>query len=144
MVESHETVILIRHADVTPGPGDDPDLGPPLNAAGCARARELRHVLADAGVGAIFVTRFLRSRQTAAPLEEKLGIDAQEIDDVDELVEALRALPASAVALVIGHSDTVPAVIAQLGGPPVTIAPTEFDKLFVQTGHRLIHARYGA
>jgi broad specificity phosphatase PhoE len=144
MAESQGTVILIRHADVTPEPGGTPDPGPPLNAAGHARAHELRHVLASAGVGAIFVTRFQRSRQTAVPLEEMLMIDAKVIDDVDELVEALRAREAPSVTLVIGHSDTVPEVIAHLGGPSVTIGPTEFDNLFVQTGHRLIHARYGA
>jgi len=144
MVEAQGTVILIRHADVTPDPGGTPDPGPPLNAAGHARAQALCHVLANAGVGAIFVSRFQRSRQTAVPLEEKLMIDAQEIDDVDELVEALRGLKASAVALVIGHSDTVPEVIAHLSDLSVTIAPTEFDHLFVLDGHRLIRARYGA
>jgi phosphohistidine phosphatase SixA len=101
-------------------------------------------VLANAGVGAIFVTHFQRSRQTAEPLVAQLGIDAEEIDDVDELVETLRALEASSVTLVIGHSDTVPEVIAHLGGPSVTIEPAAFNHLFVQTGHRLIHARYGA
>jgi phosphohistidine phosphatase SixA len=144
MVDSQGMVILLRHADYSPDPGGTPDPGPPLNTAGHARAQALCQVLANAGVGAIFVTRFQRSRQTAEPLAEQLGIDAEEIDDVDELVEALRALEASSVALVIGHSDTVPEVIAHLGGPSVTIEPTEFNHLFVQTGHRLIHARYGA
>jgi broad specificity phosphatase PhoE len=139
------TAILIRHADVTPEPGGAPDPGPRLNAAGQARARELRHVLRDAGVRAIFVTRLRRSQQTAEPLAMKLGIVPRVIDEVDEVVTAIRSLPAASVTLVIGHSNTVPEIIAKLGGPLLpTLAATEFDNLFVQSGQRLTHLRYGA
>jgi broad specificity phosphatase PhoE len=141
---SQGTVILIRHADVTPDPEGQPDPDPSLNAAGCVRARELCHVLRDAGIGAIFVTHFLRSRETAKPLEEKLGIEAKCIDAVVEVVEQIRTLPTSRVALVIGHSDTVPEIIARLGGPSLPILISEeFDNLFVLSGQRLTHLRYG-
>lgn len=139
------SVILIRHADVTPDPGAGHDPGPPLNAAGEARARELCHVLADAGIGAIFVTKFRRSRQTAEFLEQKLGFEATVLETNAEVVAAIRAHSASSVLLVIGHSDTVPAIIALLDGPELsTLAPKEFDNLFVLTSRRLTHLRYGA
>ena len=36
------------------------------------------------------------------------------------------------VVLVVGHSDTVPELLRLLGHPePVTIAPAEYDNLFV-------------
>ena len=64
------TAILIRHANVGLGAGNDP----PLNAAGRARAQKLRHVLRDTGIEAIFVTQFQRTQQTARPLAADLGI----------------------------------------------------------------------
>ena len=135
-------VVHVRHADVTPGMGHDPV----LNAAGRARAEELRRVLADADIGAIFITQYRRSRQTAEPLAADLGITPKVIDEVARIVEAIRTLPADSVALVVGHSDTVPEIIVRLGGPkiPEGIGEDEFDHLFVQAGRRLAHLRYGA
>jgi broad specificity phosphatase PhoE len=135
------TTVLIRHADVPAGAGIDPA----LSAEGLARARELRHVLRDTGIGAIFVTQFRRTKETAKPLAEDLGITPTVIDDVEPLVTAIRALPPGSRALVVGHTNTVPDVISGLGGPAIpAIGATEFDNLFVQAQGRLIHLRYGA
>lgn len=141
--ESHgvATAVLIRHADVTPEPGGDPA----LNAAGVVRAQALRRVLADAGIGAIYVTRFRRSRQTAEPLAADLGIVPVVVDDDAGVAAAICALPASSVALVVGHSNTVPEIIAGLGGPTLPlIGEAEFDRLFVLVGGRLVRLRYAA
>jgi hypothetical protein len=74
-----------------------------------------------------------------------LGVVPRVVDAIDEVVEAIRSLPAGEVALVIGHSNTVPEIIAGLGGPSLPmLASTEFDNLFVQAGQRLTHLRYGA
>jgi len=135
--------ILIRHADVPDPAGSDPA----LNGAGRARAKELRHVLGDAHVDSIFVTQFRRTQQTAKPLAAQLGIDPTVIeqDDVARLTDTIRDLPASAVALVIGHTTTLPDICAGLGGPPMpAIGPAEFDRLFVQARNRLAQLRYGA
>jgi broad specificity phosphatase PhoE len=134
------TAILIRHADVDPD-GDDPD----LNAAGQARAQELVHVLGDTGVVAILVTSLRRSRQTAAPLAAALGVDPAVTDQVDDAVAAIRARQRGDTVLVVGHTNTVPEVIAGLGGSAgVTIAHDEFDRLFVLSQRRLTSLRYGA
>jgi phosphohistidine phosphatase SixA len=133
------TAILVRHADVT-GTGD-----PPLNVAGQARAGELRRVLGDAGVGAIFVSPRLRTQQTAAPLAAQLGIASTVLADADATVAAIRGLPASAVALVVGHTDTLPAIASGVGSEPLpAIGATEFSRLFVLTRGRLMRLRYGA
>ena len=134
------TAILIRHADVDPD-GDDPD----LNAAGQARAQELVHVLGDAGVVAILVTSLRRSRQTAAPLAAALGVDPAVTDQVDDAVAAIRARQRGDTVLVVGHTNTVPEIVAGLGGPAgVTIAHDEFDRFFVLSQRRLTTLRYGA
>jgi phosphohistidine phosphatase SixA len=134
--------ILIRHADVPAGAGSDPT----LNRAGRARANELRHVLGDANVGSIFVTQFRRTQQTAEPLAAQLGIVPTVIDqdDVALLTDRIRDLPADAVAVVIGHTTTLPEICAGLGGPPLSaIGPLEFDRLFVQAHGLLAKLRYG-
>jgi broad specificity phosphatase PhoE len=132
--------VLIRHADVDAG-GTDPD----LNAAGQTRAQELVHVLGDAAVVAILVTSLRRSQQTAAPLAAALGVDPRVADEVDDAVAAIRARKRADTVLVVGHTNTVPEIIAGLGGPAgVTIGADEFDRLFVLAERRLTRLRYGA
>jgi phosphohistidine phosphatase SixA len=134
-------VVLIRHADVTPGGGTDP----PLNAAGVARAEELRHVLRDAGIQAIYVSGFLRTQQTAASLAGDLGLAPTVLADPAATVAAIRNLPSSSAALVIGHTNTLPDIAIGLGAASFpTIAATEFDRLFVEDRGRVTALRYGA
>jgi len=135
--------ILIRHADVPAAAGSDPA----LNSAGRARAKQLRHVLGDAGVGTIFVTQFRRTQRTAEPLAARLAIVPTVINqgDLALLADTIRNLPAHVVALVIGHTTTLPDICASLDGPPLpAIGPTEFDRLFVLTQGVLAQLRYGA
>ncbi|CAA9297231.1 MAG: hypothetical protein AVDCRST_MAG68-96, partial [uncultured Gemmatimonadetes bacterium] len=123
------TVILVRHAEKALEGGSDPA----LSEAGQARARALAAELADDSVAAVLVTRFVRTQQTAAPL----GI-APRVVPVEGAVEAHAAAVRAAVlahaghkVLVVGHSNTVPALVAALGGPAgITIADTEYANLF--------------
>ena len=133
-------VILIRHADVTPDGGADP----PLNAAGTSRAQHLRHVLGDSGITAIFVSSLQRTQATAQPLAGDLGLQPIIQDDTASIAAAIRHLADSTTALVVGHTNTLPDVVARLGGPTMTpIAVTEFDRLLVVASHRLCTLRYG-
>src|SRR5262249_46748569 len=125
------TVILLRHAEKATQPPDDP----PLTAAGRARANVLADALADSGVGAIFVTQFRRTAETAAPLAARVHIQLQVIPATNnhELVESVRKIQSGTV-VIVGHSNTIPSIIAELGGPSsVVIAESEFDNLFVLT-----------
>lgn len=134
------TAILIRHADVDTGAGTDP----PLNGAGTARAQELRHVLGNSGITAIFVTSFQRSQQTAGPLAGDLGIMPTVINDSASVVAALQGLASSTVTLVIGHTNTLPEIGGALGVTTPAIGSTEFDNMFVACRRRLTALRYGA
>jgi broad specificity phosphatase PhoE len=139
-MNSLATVILIRHADRTPDGTNDPE----LNDAGRKRAQELVHVLSDAGVTAIIVSTFRRSKQTAEPIATKLHIQPLLKTEQDEVIAAIHDLSASSVVLVVGHSNTVPAIIAGLGGPSLPILDdAEFDNLFVLSNGRLTRLRYG-
>jgi phosphohistidine phosphatase SixA len=140
MSECTATVFLVRHADIAVV-GGDPDLSP----AGVIRAEALRQLLADAEISQIFTTSLRRSRQTAAPLATQLAIVPDEIDETDKIVASLRGLLPGTAALVVGHSNTLPGLIAGLGGPEIPdIGLAEFNNLYVQTGACLSRLRYGA
>jgi len=122
------TVILTRHAEKAAEPKKDP----PLTEAGQRRAALLASMLADSGVDAIYVTEFLRTQQTAAPLAERIHVKPTVLPakDTAALVKAVRAHQ-SGVVVVVGHSDTVPDIIAALGGPRIEIPDSQYDNLFV-------------
>jgi broad specificity phosphatase PhoE len=119
---------------------------PSLSEAGHARAASLAAMLKDAGVRAIFVTEFKRTQQTAAPLAKALGITPIVVsaDDRSGLVARLKTTADN--ALVVGHSNTVPEILKELGvTTPVSIGDAAFDNLFIvspQHTARFIHLHY--
>ena len=123
---SQVTVILTRHAEKAGSPSKDPV----LTGGGEARAKLLASMLADSGVDAIYVTEFQRTQLTAAPLAERVHIKPIVLSDTQKLIAAIHARQ-SGVVVVVGHSNTVPAIIAGLGGPNVSIADPEYNNLFV-------------
>lgn len=123
------TIVLVRHAEREQAAMNE---DPPLTAAGKARATRLAAVLGRADVKAIYVTRFQRSRDTAAPLATALKLDPIVESEPQALIAKLKAADAPRV-LVVGYSDTVPDLIRAFGGPAVTIADDQFDDLFVLT-----------
>ena len=127
---SQVMVILSRHAEKASSPPKDPG----LSNAGEQRANLLASMLADAGVDEIFVTEYARTQQTAAPLAARDHLKPVVVpaNDTGALIKTIRELK-SGVVLVVGHSNTVPAVIAGLGGPTVEIPETQYDNLFVLT-----------
>jgi len=134
-VSAQSTVFLVRHAErADASPGTKPTAGsdPDLSEAGHARAASLALALKDAGITAIYVTKYKRTHQTAAPLAKASGVTPTIIkgDDAATLVAALKT--AKGNVLVVGHSNTVPAVVKELGvSTPITIGDDEFDNLFV-------------
>ena len=135
------TVILVRHAEKNVEPGNN---NPSLSPAGQARAQELTHVLSSTGISAIYASQYLRTQQTAQPIANQLGLPVNQIDsgNTTELIRRIRCNHRGAVVFVVGHNNTVPAVIAGLGGGNLPIIPeTEYDNLFVVTVSRFEKAR---
>jgi phosphohistidine phosphatase SixA len=132
-----QTVILVRHAERADGGAaatgaamqGNPD--PELSPAGKARAQVLASMLRDVGIAAIYVTQYVRTRDTAKPLADALRIMPEIVQsrDMDTLVAKIKAQ--KGYVLVVGHSNSVPAVIKALGGPEITIADDEYDNLFI-------------
>lgn len=139
------TVLLVRHAD-RQGSADA------LTAAGTARAEDLARVLEKAGISAIFTSQANRTQQTAAPTASQLGITPVAVTaaDVAGLVGTIRSDHSGQTVLVVGHSNTVPQIIDEFGGPTVVIGESEYDNLYVLTlccrwqPARLSNLQYGA
>lgn len=147
VAQAPTTIILVRHAEKAGEPGDrDPE----LNDAGRRRAAALARVLGDANISAIYSTQVLRTRNTAAPLARRLGIDVTITPDfIEDMAVTLRSEHSGETVLVVGHSNTVPQTINALGaGPMENLADDEYDWLFVVTlaangSVSLMKLRYG-
>lgn len=143
------TVIIVRHAEKTAEPAGDPLLSP----AGVARAEALLESVRGAGVTHVLTTSLRRTVLTAAPTASALGISAATVNPrspthVADVVAAIRER-AGGVVLVVGHSNTVPAIVNALGGRAPEICDDEYDNLYVVTlpagggATRVIRSRYG-
>lgn len=118
---------VMRHLD-TPEGERDPDLTP----QGQRRAALLANWFGRERPAAIYVSDYRRTRQTAAPLAARLGLTPIVYDPADTagLVARVRAGPLP--ALIIGHSNTVPDVIAALGGTrPAPLVHADFGDIWV-------------
>ena len=128
-------VVLIRHAEPLTG-GSDPSLSP----AGIVRATELVHVLEEANVAKIVVSELQRSQQTAADLATHLGITPVIVTALDIAAIVDEITTAAGLVLVIGHTNTVPDVIAQLGAGTISpIAHDDFDNMFIVQHGAVLH-----
>ena len=124
------TVFLVRHAEKTSAQGDVP-----LSPEGQKRADCLAATLKDAGIKQIYVTDTMRTQQTAAPLAKALKITPKILPakDPNALIKDL-VYTGGGNILVVGHSDTVPFVIARMQGGTVSpIGENEYDRMFVMT-----------
>jgi broad specificity phosphatase PhoE len=124
------TVILVRHAEKSTAPKDNPV----LSDAGKARADHLAEMLSKAGVQSIYTSQFERTKLTAEPLAKKLAIDVTVIDAAksDEFANAIRTKKGGQTVLVVGHSNSLPEIIRALGGPEIPeLDDNEYDSLFV-------------
>ena len=146
------TVIIVRHAERAAAPANDPVLSP----AGSTRAEALKSALAGAGVSAIVTTHLQRTQLTAKPLADSLGLTMTVVRagsplqaHLDSVAATVRHQAIGSVVLVVGHSNTVPGIIAALGGPRMPdLCDSQYSSLFVLSMSgptpRLIQASFGA
>jgi phosphohistidine phosphatase SixA len=153
------TVVFVRHGEKAT---DDPR-DPSLSAAGEARALALAAVLGRAGVTHLFASEFRRTQATLTPLASATNLTIAVLPAAapEQTIAAVRALPAGSLAVVAAHSNTLPAMIAALGGlvqgtveanGQRMLPDDAYDRLFVvtrpappTTGEvRTLELRYGA
>lgn len=129
-----QTVILVRHAEKVDASAD-----PLLSEAGQRRAVDLAVTLSGSDLTHVFTSPLQRTVLTARPAAEAHAITPETISfeggteaHVRRVVERVRALPADAVVLVVGHSNTVPLIAGALGETgPAEMADCEYDRLTV-------------
>jgi phosphohistidine phosphatase SixA len=121
------TVFLVRHAERASAAPDSL-----LSPAGQRRAECLASTLRDAGIKQIFISDVKRTEQTATPLAAALKLKPTVVPakDPNTLIRDI-AYGAQGNALVVGHSDTLPFVLARLKAGSVTINENQYDQLFV-------------
>jgi len=126
---AQEAIFLVRHAERLDSSTDSP-----LSAEGQARAAHLAQMLGDARISVIITSEFVRTRDTARPLADRLKLPIQQIPaaDVDGLLATLRAAGPRARVLVVSHGDRIPAVLAGLGQKEeVSLASGDYDNLWM-------------
>jgi phosphohistidine phosphatase SixA len=101
---------LYRHAEKQTGHSD-----PDLTDYGKARAEFMADHLSGA-IKQVWSSDYVRSRETARPLAEKLGVEIQLYDPRDLPALSKKLLEEKSDAVVIGHSNTTPELAAILCG----------------------------
>ncbi|MDH5619157.1 MAG: histidine phosphatase family protein [Gammaproteobacteria bacterium] len=146
------TVIFVRHAEKTAISEDDPGLSP----AGERRVAELTRQLVDAdvvaGIDAVYSTPFRRTEETARPIADALGLPLNSYDpaDTEAIMEHIVREHKGKIILVVGHSNTLPALIGNMGASKKVpaIAENEYDNLYIVSipwfgKTKTIRLRYG-
>jgi broad specificity phosphatase PhoE len=129
---SWTTFILVRHAEKT-GSERLSELTP----AGTERAKRLATHLADAPVKAVYSTDYTRTKATAQPTASSHQLDVQLYmsDQLDSLSQALKVRHKDAVVLVVGHSNTTPALANSLIGKEkfLPIDEADYSQMYIVT-----------
>jgi phosphohistidine phosphatase SixA len=132
------TIVVMRHAEKQVGAISDAPLSPP----GEIRASRLAQMFGDneafGRIGKIYVTNTRRTQQTVAALAQRLALVPEIVDaKVGSADLARRALRENrgGRALIVGHSNTVPEIVAALAR--IESAPAmgdeEFDTVYIVT-----------
>ena len=116
-VFAQKAVLVVRHAEKI---SDEDER---LTEAGRTRAGRLAEMLKKSGIAAIYSTDTERTIGTAQPLADGLGLKIRIYEvkpvegrfDFTPFVERLRAEVPDGVALVVGHSNSVPPILRALG-----------------------------
>jgi broad specificity phosphatase PhoE len=142
-------VIIVRHAEKAATPANDP----PLTEVGAARADALAAALAGAKVDVVMHTPTTRTRETARPVAERFGLTPEVLplgpmaQHAQGVADAVRRHPGKTI-VVVGHSNTIMAYVAALGGPRRgDLCDHQYDGLYTLVidgpNVRLVEGRYG-
>ena len=169
---AEETLLLLaRHAEKTATAGN-----PNLTPRGLARAEALADIAENLNVRAVYSTDLCRTALTAQPLAARLGMpitvqatgsSSAGLDDCSpeisspaffldpkiasagDLLASILDQHAGQAVLVVGHSNTVPQMLASLGLGAFEISEDQYDRLFMVTydselgAARMVESSYG-
>lgn len=152
-------VFFVRHAEKA-----DDSRDPELSAAGYARAAALAQMFSRAKVTHLYATEYKRTQATLEVLAQASGVPIIRVPAAapEQQCAALRRLPPGSLAIVAGHSNTIPLLVQRLGGHVEDLEETpkgavlrenEYDRMFLLTlsgaadslaASSCVELRYGA
>lgn len=119
------TYYVMRHLEKAGGQD------PPLSDEGARNAQRLASWFADDRPAAIWVSATRRARETASPLAARFGLPLRDYDPRDTPALVARLRSEKGTVLIVGHSNTVPEIVAQLGGVrPGDLAESDYGDIF--------------
>lgn len=131
---STTTIVIVRHAEKALGTIEDP----PLSPEGERRSERLALMFGEAAdvghLDAVYVTNTRRAQQTAAPLAMRLHLVpvVMPISDVGGMAAHVLRDHRGGAVLIIGHSNTMPELIRELGGKEIEpIADSDYTNIYV-------------
>lgn len=129
------TVLITRHAEK-----GDFSADPPLSDQGMRRAEALSLLPETQSVTTVITTQYRRSIETAAPAAVRQGLLSRVVnatarpDDLKALADEILESAEFGTVLVVGHSNTVPLIIRELGGPAdIVLTEEDYGDLFILT-----------
>ncbi len=108
------TIVFVRHAEK----GTDDPKDPSLSDVGKKRAAAIAKLLSREKPTHIFASEYKRTKQTIEPFATacKIAITERPAANTAKLIAELASLPEGSFAVVVGHSNTIPKIVAELGG----------------------------
>jgi broad specificity phosphatase PhoE len=128
------TYYVVRHAEkeqVT-NTGSMANSDPALSEAGKVRAIVLKEQLNKKHIRYIYSTNTLRTRSTAQPLSDAIGVPVRLYSSTDSLINVLKKIKKN--VLVVGHSNTVDDIVNKLCGETkvqADLGDGQYDNLFI-------------
>ncbi|HTB90749.1 MAG TPA: histidine phosphatase family protein [Steroidobacteraceae bacterium] len=136
-------VIVIRHAEKESISTPDPALSEAGQARAALLVRMFGETQAAGRLDAIYTSSALRNRMTAAPLAARLGIVpvVAPSDDPKGLARRIMRENSGKRVMVIGHTNTVPEIVAALSGRSdiPQIDEKEYGTMYIVTVPRVGH-----
>lgn len=132
-VSNSYTLYFTRHAEKMP----TRDRNPALNAQGRQRAEALAVYLNKETPGKkiryIYSTNYHRTQSTAAPSAQVLAIPINDYDPGKLPAFAKMLLQQKQSALIVGHTNTTPALVKLVGGQASALEESQYGDLFEVT-----------
>ena len=122
-------IYLVRHAEKSTEPPDNPHLTP----AGQQRAQDLAAYLKNKKIKRIYSTETNRTRETAMPVSKETGKPIQIYKNDTLKAMLLRIIEGDDNTLIVGHSNTLLPMLdaLQIKHQIKEIADNDYDNIFV-------------
>lgn len=120
------SIYLVRHAEKQQDGAD-----PALTECGKERAQALAALLSEIKLSAVYATPYQRTQQTAAAVAKQQQLSVSLYDPREPALLTEQLAQADGPVLVVGHSNTVPALVTLLSS--IEVAPLneqQFDMIY--------------